>query len=322
MARSEVRQGVHSPKPDLAQSAGKARAYGLFERRWNRNWNNCVIAMLAAALAIQINSSHALASTDYTLAGSDLSIDSDVVSRSISPSFAVAGADDLQLNVNTQTGDVTLVNYAATSTAFTAYNINVIDSSSNVLLVGNPADGNGTGINQSTQDPTPPNTEGQTGPFTQEMFLTAPSGDPNYNSSAAALGNNPARWSIFLDGYNGHATAFGLSEAPSGTQADAITLPVSGSIDLGHIFVTLASQTDLQFTWQPTTAEGGNQGSGGTTYAGLVDYMNGSTAPEPGTLGCFGLGGVMLLRRRRLAATIKQRDSGPRRMLSKTWILE
>jgi hypothetical protein len=233
------------------------------------------------------------------------------ITRSLAPSLSVspniptrvAPAGDLQLYVYLATGDVRLVNTNQTqSTPFTSYEITVNDKSTNVLTVGNPQDGLGTGYNGTTGAPYAPNTFGQTGPFTNEMFLTAAQGDPNYNSSAAAYGSTPSKWAIVLDGYNSHApgtsgSAFGLWEsfAAVGT-SDVVTIPVGGSIDLGNIFNNLASTTDLTYDWSPATVTGANSG---TTYDNAsIDYIPAST-PEPGTLGILGLGGVMMMRRRR-----------------------
>jgi hypothetical protein len=39
----------------------------------------------------------------------------------------------------------------------------------------------------------------------------------------------------------------------------------------------------------------------GSTYNGEVDYVGNTVMPEPGTLGLLGLGGIMMMRRRRPA---------------------
>jgi MYXO-CTERM domain-containing protein len=218
------------------------------------------------------------------------------VSPAASP---VAGQNDLQLYVNTSTGDVSLMNTAATTTAFTAYNIDVLNNATNVLLVGNPADhtkGSGpTGVAPRTKAP----------PYTGELLLseTATTGtsSANYNSSAAAYGNNPVTWKTVQDGFNGNQSAFGLAESFTATTvSDEITIPVNGSIDLGDIFNTLGSQSDLQFTWSPETSSGGN--SLQTPYSGTIDYVGGAPTPEPGMLGMLGLGGIAMMRRRRKTA--------------------
>jgi len=37
----------------------------------------------------------------------------------------------------------------------------------------------------------------------------------------------------------------------------------------------------------------------GSTYNGEVDYVGNTVMPEPGTLGLLGMGGIMMMRRRR-----------------------
>jgi hypothetical protein len=232
-------------------------------------------------------------------------------SLSVSPNIStrVAPAGDLQVDVYLGVGgvvdDVKLVNTNPTlTTPFTSYSISVNDSSPNVLKVGNPNDTLGTGVSADGNNTLyAPNTAGQTGPFTQEMLLTAPVGDPNYNSSTANIGSNPAKWNVEIDGYNSNAPgsagqAFGLAEGPlKKSTSDVVTIPVGGSIDPGDIFNNLASQTDLTFNWSPATSSGGNST---TTYTSntVIDYIPVST-PEPGTVGILGLGGVMMMRRRR-----------------------
>jgi len=39
----------------------------------------------------------------------------------------------------------------------------------------------------------------------------------------------------------------------------------------------------------------------GSTYNGEVDYVGNTVMPEPGTLGLLGMGGIMMMRRRRVA---------------------
>ena len=186
-------------------------------------------------------------------------------------------ATDLQLFVNLDGGDVSLDNFASGPTQFTEYSIFVLDKSTRTLLVGNPADvSKGTGpANLAPRTKTPP--------YTKELLLAEASpSSPSYNSSAAALGNTPSTWSVLQDGYNGATSSFGLAEQPSiEGVSDAITIPAGGSIDLGTIFNTFASHTDLQFKWSPATSDGGNYT--GNPYTGTVDY--GYPVPEPGGLG-------------------------------------
>jgi len=231
---------------------------------------------------------------------------SDLVTRSVAPALSPAptvsnGSLDLQLHVNASSGDVTLSDANQTSAvSFVSYTILVNDKSINTLLVGNPADkskGTGpTGVAPRTKSP----------PFTGEKLLAETNtSNASYNSSAAAIENSngngvsPSAWTTALDGFNGAQSAFGLIENFSSAGVTAtITIPVNGSVDLGNIFNTLASQSDLTFEWEPATASGANQST--TLYSsGTIDYIGGSSTPEPGTLGILGVGGVMMMRRGR-----------------------
>ena len=209
----------------------------------------------------------------------------------------------MQLVVNTVTGNVSLVNMASTSTAFTAYDIKVNDNNQTTtpLLVGNPSDvilGEG-----GTGNP----------PYTGELVLSDTTvGGANYNSDAAGDGSKPALWALQGDGENKNGNGFGLVEGPASfvptpgrSPANTVTIPVGGSISLGNIFSTLAgtSQTDLSFTWAPEDSAGGDST---TTYAGLITYVG---APEPGSLSLLGIGAMgMLARRRRGRDTAKSAD--------------
>jgi hypothetical protein len=69
------------------------------------------------------------------------------------------------------------------------------------------------------------------------------------------------------------------------------------SIDFGDIFNVNTTTPDLTFEWQTQTTGGANNGP---DYPGSgIEYVGGSATPEPGTLGMLGLGGVMMMRRRR-----------------------
>jgi hypothetical protein len=207
----------------------------------------------------------------------------------------VAPSGALQLVVNPSNGNVSIVNTASTPTAFTSYNIKVLDGTSNVLLVGNPAD-----IIAN---------EGGTGnpPDTGELVLADTHvGGANYNVNAASYGSSPAAWSLSLDGENGGGNGFGLAEGPltftatptRGSVVNTLTIPAGQSISLGSIFSTLGgvSQTDLSFFWTPEDAAGGDTSAG---YTQAPEYLS---TPEPASLGILGLGGVMMMRRRRSGA--------------------
>jgi autotransporter-associated beta strand protein len=225
-------------------------------------------------------------------------VSSNLVTRSLSVSpdlDPVAPSGALQLVVNPSNGNVSIVNTASTPTAFTSYNIKVLDGTSNVLLVGNPAD-----IIAN---------EGGTGnpPDTGELVLADTHvGGANYNVNAASYGSSPAAWSLSLDGENGGGNGFGLAEGPltftatptRGSVVNTLTIPAGQSISLGSIFSTLGgvSQTDLSFFWTPEDAAGGDTSAG---YTQAPEYLS---TPEPASLGILGLGGVMMMRRRRSGA--------------------
>ena len=196
------------------------------------------------------------------------SVHGNVATRALSASpdvSPIAGANDLQLVVNTATGDVSMVNESTTTTAFTAYSIKVNDNNQTTpLLVGNPSDAI--------------NGEGGTGkpPFTHELVLAdTNSGGANYNSSAAADGSVPSSWSLVQDGENGNGNGFGLAEAPltftatpGRSAANTVTIPIGGAIDLGntvsytHLVVLAGSQTLTVAT--TNTYSGSTTVNGGT----------------------------------------------------------
>jgi hypothetical protein len=222
-------------------------------------------------------------------------VSSNLVTRSfsVSPDVSpVAPSGALQLVVNPSNGNVSIVNTASTPTAFTSYNIKVLDGSSNVLLVGNPSDAIAN--------------EGGTGnpPFTGELVLADTHvGGANYNTDAASDGSTPSAWSLQLDGENTSGNGFGLAEGPAsfiatpgrGSTVNTVNIPVGGAISLGSIFSTLGgvSQSDLSFFWTPEDSAGGDTSAG---YTQAPEYVQ---TPEPATLGILGLGGVMMMRRRR-----------------------
>jgi hypothetical protein len=249
---------------------------------------------------------------------------SNLVTRSFSPALTASpdvtppqvasnSASDLKLVVNTSNGDVSLADANPNvAVSFTSYTILVNDNTINTLVVGNPSDtSKATGPAKVL-----PRVKNNPGPFTSEKLLSETnSSSGNYNSSAAALEatdgiTDPqvtaSAWSTALDGFNPNQSAFGLIENWGSTTVTAtITIPVGGSVDLGNIFNTLASQTDLTFDWEPanTVVGTGTETPNwtGQPYLGAsIDYV-GSPTPEPGTLGILGLGGVMMMRRRRRA---------------------
>jgi alpha-N-arabinofuranosidase len=195
----------------------------------------------------------------------DGSLQSAIITPSAAPavSYPVAGQNDLQLVVSTTTGDVALENTTTAAVSFTSYDIGVKDDSANVLLIGNPT---GKGSHR-----------------TGELLLSGTKGLADYNPSAAADGNIAARWRVVQDGYSSDRKSFGLSESfatkhIASNGANTITLPAGGLIDLGRIFNTLASHSQLEFSWQPENTAGGDVLT--KPFVGRIDFVSSRTALE------------------------------------------
>jgi PEP-CTERM motif len=186
-------------------------------------------------------------------------------------------AGDLHLEVNTVTGDVSVL-AEGTTVAFTGYNI--FDTSGN-LNAGAPGSG------------------------TAELLLSIASTAGGHNTttyrstSAGGQTNNYKRWSAIKDTTKtvseGQNNGFFVAGSP--TTYDTINIPSGGSIDFGNIYTAAANQ-DLTFAFSEANANTGDPTTG-STFNGVIDYVGGSSVPEPGTLGILGLGGIMMMRRRR-----------------------
>jgi hypothetical protein len=176
--------------------------------------------------------------------------------------------DTFHLEVNTTTGDVSLWNDSTSTAAFTIYNI--VDNSRSDLLIGNPADANGTSTSLETG----------TVPYTNELFLSVPSSDSNAVPSITGRSStNYKAWSLLIDGYNSNGTALALSEAGKVNKTDTINVPSDYSIDLGDIFNVHAAKLDLTFEWGTETTSGS---SGGDVYNSQpVDYVNDGAPVSP-----------------------------------------
>jgi hypothetical protein len=199
-------------------------------------------------------------------------------SPALSANPALSSPNDLTLNVNTTTGDVSI--YANNATALTQYTIidenGNLDSPASPQLLSVPA---GSGGNQQTFNP---------------------GVNVNWNAvtnSQYELDEGQAN--------NGYKTTHNGTTSYTPSKYDTINIPAGGSIDFGDIYGggSAAANEDLIFQfYEASSTSPYSPTSGYNDQAGTVAYSDGSSpTPEPGTLGILGLGGVMMMRRRRRA---------------------
>jgi hypothetical protein len=180
---------------------------------------------------------------------------------SLSPALASSG---LSLEVNTATGDVYA--YAAAAVAFTGYGIsdpsgNLVDGGQNEILFS-----------------------------MQSKYGGQPNTPAGYRSST-----NYKYWSLVAN----KPTALGEGEnnayyvAGNSSTYDTVNIPAGGTIDFGQIY---GGNPDLTFQYSVADANTGDPTTGNSYYNVEVDYIG---TPEPASLGILGLGGVMMMRRRR-----------------------
>jgi hypothetical protein len=211
------------------------------------------------------------------VAGPSLGKTRGVASPSLVASAASGGASDMTLQVNVQSGDVSVS--AVNAVSFTTYDI--FEPKGNLQDSGNSAAGS------------PDN----------ELLLSSGGTGETYPSNP----NVQNHWAVIEDdqyglaegqlngGKNGYS-----SSSPKASTFDTINIPAGGTIDFGDIYNTVANSRDLTFQFSETVGNtSGGDPANGNTYPGVVDYVGGSPTPEPGMLGVLGLGGVMMMRRRR-----------------------
>jgi hypothetical protein len=198
-------------------------------------------------------------------------------SPSLSANPALSSPNDLILNVNTVTGDVSI--YANNATALTQYTIidengGNLDSPASPQLLSVAA---GSGGNQQT--------------FAQGVYV---------NWYAVA---NTQYELDEAQANNGYKVTHNGTTSYTPSKYDTINIPAGGSIDFGDIYGggSAAANEDLIFQfYEANSASPYSPTSGYNDQAGTVAYSDGSSpTPEPGTLGILGLGGVMMMRRRR-----------------------
>jgi len=188
-------------------------------------------------------------------------------------SFSPDAATDLKLEVNTVTGDVYAL--ATATTALTGYDI--FDKSGNLLDSGDP----NTDMN--------------------ERLLSVPSSTTLGNQTTFRNATNYKLWATILDNTSTLAEGSNNGKLKQGTAStyDTINIPANGTIDFGDIYSTVAHNNDITFAFSEADPTNAGNPVTGSTYNGEVDYVGNTVMPEPGMLGMLGLGGIMMMRRRR-----------------------
>jgi len=193
--------------------------------------------------------------------------------RTESVTFTPNAATDLKLEVNTITGDVYAL--ATATTALTGYDI--FDKSGNLLDSGDP----NTDLN--------------------ERLLSQPSSTTLGNQTTFRNATNYKLWATILDNTSTLAEGSNNGKLKQGTAStyDTINIPANGTIDFGDIYSTVAHNNDITFAFSEADPTNAGNPVTGSTYNGEVDYVGNTVMPEPGVLGLLGLGGIMMMRRRR-----------------------
>ena len=182
-----------------------------------------------------------------------------------------ADVSDLRLEVNTTTGDVSVL--ATTAVAFTGYNI--VEPSNNLQDSGNQTAGY------------PPN----------ELLLSV-AASAGGNTTQYRSSTNYQLYAVVEDDEGGLSEAQNKPKYRAGMTAtyDTINIPAGGTIDFGNIYDTASNPQDLSLQFSEANAADGNPVTGITYSDAPVDYVS---SPEPASLSLVAFGAVGLLHRRR-----------------------
>jgi hypothetical protein len=197
-----------------------------------------------------------------------------LVPLALCPGQAHAAASDFRLEVNVQTGDVSML--ATKAASFTGYFIR--DPSGNLL------DSGGAGIDN-------------------DYVLSVAAGSVN---SSGAHGNttsdrnsaNWQNWSLLEDDSKGISELQNIFSPSKPSTFDTISLPANAEIDFGRIFDTAKDDQDLELQFSEPATNGNPVAGSAYGFAGVaVDYV-----PEPVLLLAHIVGIALLMRRSRWAS--------------------
>jgi len=131
--------------------------------------------------------------------------------------------------------------------------------------------------------------------------LSQPSSTTLGNQTTFRNATNYKLWATILDNTSTLAEGSNNGKLKQGTAStyDTINIPSSGTIDFGDIYNTVTHNNDITFAFSEADPTNAGNPVTGSTYNGEVDYVGNTVMPEPGMLGMLGLGGIMMMRRRR-----------------------
>ena len=172
--------------------------------------------------------------------------------------------------MNLASGDVYA--FASAATSLTGYDI--YDKSGSFLDSGDP----NTDLN--------------------ERLLSQPSSTTTGNQTQFRNATNYSLWVTILDNTSTLAEGQNNGKLKQGTAStyDTINIPSGGTIDFGDIYNRSANNKDLTFAFFEAEATNGGNPVTGSMDNGVVTYVG---VPERTTHGVLGLGGLMMMRRRR-----------------------